>query len=82
MNQPVVTRPLIGSIRPAPTDEEAAVIAAAIVVLDEQQRAAAAHLAPERLSVWVDASRRAAQRAGLQRGPWRLSGRIARRSRT
>jgi hypothetical protein len=81
-----VTQPVIGSIRPAPTDQEAAVIAAAIVVLDEQQRAAAAITAstraPERLNLWVDASRRAAQRAGLQRGPWRLSGRIARRSRT
>jgi hypothetical protein len=82
-----VSEPLIGSIKPAPTDEEAAAITAAIVVLDQQQRAAAAALAasrppPERLNLWVDASRRAAQRAGLQRGPWRLSGRIARRSRT
>jgi len=59
---------------------------AVMVVLDEQRRAAAATgwLGPgggDRLNVWVDASRRAAQRAGLQRGPWRLSGRIARRSR-
>ena len=82
-----MSQPLIGSIRPAPTDEEAAAITAAIVVLDQQQRAAAAALAasrppPETLNLWVDASRRAAQRAGLQRGPWRLSGRIARRSRT
>jgi hypothetical protein len=82
-----VSQPRIGSIRPAPTDEEAAAIAAALIVLDEQERAAAAAARaamppPERLSVWVDASRRAAQRAGLQRGPWRLSGRIARRSRT
>jgi hypothetical protein len=82
-----VSPPIIGSIKPVPTDAEAAVITAAIVVLDEQERAATAAAAvarpaPERLSVWVDASRRAAQRAGLQRGPWRLSGRIARRSRT
>ena len=82
-----MTEPLIGSIRPAPTDEEAAAITAAIVVLEEQMRTAAATTAalrppPERLNLWVDASRRAAQRAGLQRGPWRLSGRIARRSRT
>jgi hypothetical protein len=87
VSQPVVDQPLISSIRPAPTDEEAAAITAAIVVLQEQERAAAAiaaaaRPAPERLSVWVDASRRSAQRAGLQRGPWRLSGRIARRSRT
>ena len=78
--------PIIGSISPSPTVEEAAAITAAIVALDEQQRAAAASAlanapAPEILNVWVDASRRAAQRAGLQRGPWRLSGRIARRSR-
>jgi hypothetical protein len=82
-----VSRPIIGSITPVPTDAEAAAIAAAIVMLDDQERAAASAVtksapAPERLSVWVDASRRAAQRAGLQRGPWRLSGRIARRSRT
>jgi hypothetical protein len=80
-----VTEPIIGAITPSPTEIEAAVIAAAIVVLDEQERAAALAAsapAPERLSVWVDASRRSAQRAGLQRGPWRLSGRIARRSRT
>ena len=79
--------PIIGSISPSPTDAEAAAIAAAIVVLAEQQRAAAAAAAahapsPDRLNMWVDASRRAAQRAGLQRGPWRVSGRIPRRSRT
>ena len=82
-----MSQPRIGSIRPAPTDEETAAVTAAIVVLEEQERAAAALVAanrpaPERLNVWVDASRRSAQRAGLQRGPWRLSGRIARRSRT
>ena len=81
-----MTEPLIGSIRPAPTDEEAAAITAAIVVLEEQMRTAAATTAalrppPERLNLWVDASRRAAQRAGLQRGPWRLSGRLGKRSR-
>lgn len=66
-----------------PTTEEAAAIAAVMVVLEEQRRAAAMPAADARdhLNVWVDASRRAAQRAGLQRGPWRLSGRIARRSR-
>ncbi len=32
------------------------------------------------LSAWVDASRRSAQRALMQRGPWRLSSRIGRRS--
>ena len=74
---------VVRTITPAPTPAEAAAIAAAVVVLDQQARAASAVAGPdpERLNVWVDASRRAAQRAGLQRGPWRLSGRIARRSR-
>jgi hypothetical protein len=63
--------------------EETAAMVAVMVVLEEQRRVAAppAVDARDHLNVWVDASRRAAQRAGLQRGPWRLSGRIARRSR-
>jgi hypothetical protein len=40
------------------------------------------HGHPDHLSMWVEASRRSAQRANLQRGPWRLSGRLGRRSRT
>ena len=70
------------SISPAPTPEEAAAITAAIVSLARRPVVAVAAEPADRLNVWVDASRRAAQRAGLQRGPWRLSGRIARRSRT
>lgn len=70
----------IESVRPEPTDEELAAITATIGLLATRRRAAPPP-EPERLSVWVDASRRSAQRAGLQRGPWRLSGRIARRSR-
>ena len=34
------------------------------------------------LHEWVRGSRLGSRRAGLQRGPWRLSGRIGRRSRT
>lgn len=71
----------IESIRPVPTDEEVAVITATLGLLASRRRASASEPTPERLSVWVDASRRSAQRAGLQRGPWRLSGRIARRAR-
>ena len=37
--------------------------------------------ATAQLSAWVDASRRSAQRALMQRGPWRLSGRLGRRVR-
>jgi hypothetical protein len=69
------------------TPEEVAAVTAVTVAL--QQRAAdaaasaAAASAPEDrpLNAWVDASRRSAQRALLQRGPWRLSGRIGRRYR-
>ncbi|HEX5614731.1 MAG TPA: acyl-CoA carboxylase epsilon subunit [Acidimicrobiia bacterium] len=71
----------IESIRPEPTDVEVAAITATLGLLATRRRDAGVHPEPERLSVWVDASRRSAQRAGLQRGPWRLSGRIARRSR-
>ena len=64
------------------TPEEVAAVTAVTVVLHERAAAAAAPAElDERLSAWVDASRRSAQRAGMQRGPWRLSGRIVRRSR-
>ena len=66
------------------TPEEVAAVAAVTVAL--QQRAAeavaAADPGPAQLNAWVDASRRSAQNALMQRGPWRLSSRIGRRSRT
>jgi hypothetical protein len=71
--------------RSAPPPEHVAAITAAIAVIQAEARAAAAARvdAPtEQLSMWVEASRRSAQRALLQRGPWRLSGRLGRRSRT
>ena len=72
--------------RSTPPPEHVAAITAAIAVVQADRRAAAAAAAgpehPEQLSMWVEASRRAAQRALLQRGPWRLSGRLGRRSRT
>jgi hypothetical protein len=65
--------------------EEVAAVTAVTIALEQQRaEAAAAHAGAPRdhLSMWVDASRRSAQRALLQRGPWRLSGRLGRRSRT
>jgi hypothetical protein len=69
------------------TPEEVAAVTAVTVAL--QQREAAASVpggadtgADAALSAWVDASRRSAQRALMQRGSWRLSSRIGRRSRT
>jgi hypothetical protein len=64
------------------TPEEVAAVTAVTIAL-EQQRAEAAQTAvqTEPFSMWVEASRRSAQRALLQRGPWRISGRLGRRQR-
>jgi len=66
-----------------PSPEQVAAIVAALSVLDAERAAAAAAVpqAHEPMSMWVVASRRSAQRAGMQRGPWRLSGRIGKRTR-
>jgi len=66
-------------------EEVAAVTAVAAVLAQRDAEAGAGGAASEgepQLSAWVDASRRSAQRALMQRGPWRLSSRIGRRSRT
>jgi hypothetical protein len=66
------------------TPEEVAAVAAVTIALEQQRAEALAAAEPEiaeHLSLWVEASRRAAQRAQLQRGPWRLSGRLGRRAR-
>jgi hypothetical protein len=68
------------------TPEEVAAVTAVTIALEQQRAAARAGARsdadPDQLSMWVEASRRSAQRALLQRGPWRLSGRLGRRSRT
>jgi hypothetical protein len=75
----------VASIHGNPTDEEVAAITVAVTALAEQAVAPVAgapHAPPhDWLNVWVEASRRSAQRSSLQRGPWRISGRIGRRSR-
>jgi hypothetical protein len=66
----------------APPPEHVAAIAAAIAVVAAERAAATADAAPsDVLTMWVEASRRSAQRSGLQRGPWRMSGRLGRRLR-
>ena len=64
------------------TPEEIAAVTAVTIVLAERRAAPPPAAESEQLSMWVEASRRSAQRALLQRGPWRLSGRLGRRSRT
>ncbi|HTD50611.1 MAG TPA: acyl-CoA carboxylase epsilon subunit [Acidimicrobiia bacterium] len=63
-------------------DQVAAIIAALSVIEAERHATIGAGPGPvESLDMWVEASRRSAQRAGMQRGPWRLSGRLGKRSR-
>ncbi len=82
-----MTGPALRVITPDATADEVAAITAAIAVVEAERAAAAAAAAaittddPDRLSAWVRASRLSARRAGLQRGQWRLSGRLGRRAR-
>ena len=64
------------------TPEEVAAVTAVTVALQQRDARGADTSTEPPLSAWVDASRRAAQRALMQRGPWRLSSRLGRRSRT
>jgi hypothetical protein len=80
--------PVLRVISPDASPEELAAITAAIEVVRHERALAAARAAPsatggdaEHLDAWVRASRLTARRAGLLRGPWRLSGRIDRRAR-
>ena len=65
-----------------PSPEQVAAIVAALSVIEAERAAAAARRRRpvEPMSMWVEASRRSAQRAGMQRGPWRLSGRLGKRA--
>jgi hypothetical protein len=66
------------AISPDATPEEVAAIVAAMGVL---RGARAEPAQDDTLHEWVHAARLQSHRSGLQRGPWRLSGRIARRNR-
>jgi hypothetical protein len=74
-----VTRPVLKAISPGATPEEVAAIVAAIAELS--RTAAPPPSGDDTLHEWVHAARLASRRAPLQRGPWRLSGRIGRRTR-
>lgn len=66
------------AISPDATPEEVAAIVAAL----SSMRGARVELAEDdTLHEWVRAARLQSHRSGLQRGPWRLSGRLARRIR-
>jgi hypothetical protein len=73
--QPVVLR----SVSPSATPEEVAAILAAVAAATPV--AVVDDTTDDTLHEWVRAARLRSHRAGLQRGPWRLSGRMTRRSR-
>ena len=74
-----MNRPVLRAVSPDATPEEVAAIVAAIAACT-----APPATAPEPaggLDEWVRQSRLRARRVGRARGPWRLSGRVARRER-
>ena len=75
----MTTRPVLRVLNPDATEEEVAAILAAVAMC--MQGAAPVSASGGTLQEWVRGTRLSARRAGLQRGPWRLSGRIGRRTR-
>ncbi len=71
--------PVLRAISPDATPEEVAAIVAAIASCTAPPPGTPAET--DTLHEWVRTSRLRAHRAGVRRGPWRLSGRMARRSR-
>jgi hypothetical protein len=74
-----MTRPVLRAVTPDATDEEVAAILAAVASVPTTVIAPATD--DDTLHEWVRSARLSARRTGLQRGPWRLSARIGRRSR-
>jgi hypothetical protein len=78
--------PVLRSISPEAGPEEVAAIVAAVAAVggpdgDGAPQLDTPQLDTPQLDAWVQGSRLAARRAGLQRGSWRLAGRIGRRAR-
>jgi hypothetical protein len=86
-DEPRSRSPLVAVPPGAGPEEVAAIVAALSVLVEERRRAAEAQAGggdgggPAPLDAWVRAARLSGRRAGLTRGPWRLAGRIGRRSR-
>jgi hypothetical protein len=76
---PTTRPPALRSITPDATPDEVAAIIAAIASCTTTRPGAVAETTT--LHEWVRTSRLRAHRSGVRRGPWRLSGRQARRSR-
>lgn len=74
-----MTGPVLRAISPDATAEEIAAILAAVTATTVAAAVPAGN--DDTLHEWVRSARLGARRTGLQRGPWRLSGRIGRRAR-
>jgi hypothetical protein len=77
-------QPVFRVISPDATPEELAAITAALEVVQRERSEAAASASradAEHIDEWVRVSRLTSRRAGMLRGPWRLSGRVSRRAR-
>ncbi len=70
--------PTLRAISPDASDEEVAAIVAAVAVFSTTD---AAPEAEAHLDEWVRGARLVSRRVGRVRGPWRFSGRVARRTR-
>ena len=73
-------RPLLRVLNADATEEEVAAILAAVSMCMAAS-AAGPRGFDDTLPEWIRGTRLSARGAGLQRGPWRLSGRIGRRAR-
>ncbi|MEX1006825.1 MAG: acyl-CoA carboxylase epsilon subunit [Acidimicrobiia bacterium] len=75
----MAVHPVLRAISPDATPEEVAAIVAAFGALRLDQ---VVEPAPDdTLHEWVRTARLQSHRSGLRRGPWRLSGRVGRRTR-
>ncbi len=77
---PASRRPVLRAITPEASPEEVAAIVAALVATTAAPGPPAG-FGDDTLHEWVRSSRLRAHRSGVRRGPWRLSGRMPRRSR-
>ena len=71
-------QPVLRAISPDASPEEVAAIVAAVTECSAGGPEAAAD---EHLDEWVRGARLVSRRVGRVRGPWRFSGRVARRTR-
>ena len=76
-----MSQPVLRVVQPDATPEEVAAIVAAVGALTARAGGVDDAVASDELDEWVHSARLRSRRASMQRGPWRLSGRVGRRTR-